>query len=119
MDGLDNMAYTGVSNYFQALSTFGYKGYKEVNKLLVLLFIEDLLRSSFSLYIDEEDYKTITNVLYCLFGSTCLIPYPEFAVNTSLVQALNNDILRFSEDELSEDDILRFSEDELLRLVNE
>lgn len=114
MDGLDNMAYTGVSNYFQALSTFGYKGYKEVNKLLVLLFIEDLLRSSFSLYIDEEDYKTITNVLYCLFGSTCLIPYPEFAVNTSLVQALNDATPR-----ITENDILRFSEDELLRLVNE
>lgn len=108
MDGLDNMAYTGVSNYFQALSTFGYKGYKEVNKLLVLLFIEDLLRSSF---IDEEDYKTITNVLYCLFGSTCLIPYPEFAVNT---QALNDVTPR-----ITENDILRFSEDELLRLVNE
>ena len=114
MDELSNIAYTGVCNYFQTLATFGYKGYKEVNKLLVLLFIEDLLRSSFSLYIDEEDYKTITNVLYCLFGSTCLIPYPEFAVNTSLVQALNNITPR-----VTEDDILRFSENELLRLVNE
>ena len=113
MDGLDNMAYTGVSNYFQALSTFGYKGYKEVNKLLVLLLIEDLLRSSFSLYIDEGDYKTITNVLYCLFGSTCLIPYPEFTVNTSLSIILNSDDLK-----ISEADTIRFSEDELLRLVN-
>ena len=113
MNGLDNMAYTGVSNYFQALSTFGYKGYKEVNKLLVLLFIEDLLRGPFSLYIDEEDYKTITNVLYCLFGSTCLIPYPEFAVNTTLVQPLNDITSR-----ITENGILRFSESELLRLVN-
>lgn len=113
MDGLDNLAYTGVSNYFQALSTFGYKGYKEVNKLLVLLFIEDLLRGSFSLYIDEDDYKVITNVLYCLFGSTCLIPYPEFAVSTSLVQTLKGITPR-----ITESDILRLSEDELLRLVN-
>lgn len=113
MDELDNLAYTGINNYFQALSTFGYKGYKEVNKLLVLLFIEDLLRSSFSLYIDEEDYKTITNVLYCLFGSTCLIPYPEFAVNTTLVQSLNDITPR-----ITENGILRFSESELLRLVN-
>lgn len=114
MDRLDNMAYIGVSNYFQALSVLGYKGHKEVNKLLILLFIEDLLRSSFSLYINEEDYRTITNVLYCLFGSTCLIPYPEFAVNTTLVQALNDVTPR-----ITENDILRFSEDELLRLVNE
>ena len=40
MDRLDNLAYTGVNNYFKALSTFGYKNYTEVNKLLVLLFIE-------------------------------------------------------------------------------
>ena len=114
MDRLDNMAYIGISNYFQASSVLGYTGYKEVNKLLILLFIEDLLRSSFSLYINEEDYRTITNVLYCLFGSTCLIPYPEFAVNTTLVQALNDVTPR-----ITENDILRFSEDELLRLVNE
>lgn len=114
MDRLDNIAYTSISNYFQALSTFGYKGYKEVNKLLVLLFIEELLRSSLNIYISEEDYKAITNTLYCLFGSTCLIPYPEFIVNTSLVQALNDATPR-----ITENDILRFSEDELLRLVNE
>ena len=113
MDRLDNLAYTGVSNYFQALSAFGYKGYGEVNRLLVLLFIEDLIRGPISIYINEEDYRTITNVLYCLFGSTCLIPYPEFAVNTTLVQALNDVTPR-----ITENDILRFSEDELIRLVN-
>ena len=114
MDGLDNLVYTGVSNYFKALSTFGYKSYTEVDKLLVLLFIDGLLRGPLSLYIDECDYKTITNVLYCLFGSTCLIPYPEFAVNTSLIQALNDVTPR-----ITENSILRFSEDELIRLVNE
>lgn len=113
MDRLDNLAYTGVSNYFQALSTFGYKGYKEVNKLLVLLFIEDLIRGLLSIYINEEDYRTITNTLYCLFGSTCLIPYPEFTVNTSLSIILNSD-----DSKISEVDTIRFSEDELLRLVN-
>ena len=114
MDRLDSLAYTGVSNYFKALSTFGYKSYKEVDKLLTLLFIKELLESPLSLYIDECDYRTITNVLYYLFGSTCLIPYPEFAVSTSLIQSLNTDTSR-----LSEDDIIRFSEDELVRLVNE
>ncbi len=114
MDRLDNLAYTGISRYFKTLSTFGYKGYKDVNKLLILLFIEDLSKeSSLSLYIDEKDYRTITNVLYCLFGSTCLIPYPEFVVNTSLVQALNDVTPR-----ITENDIFRFSEDERLRLVD-
>lgn len=114
MDRFNNMAYIGICNYFQTLSTFGYKSYGEVNKLITLLFIEDLLRSSFSLYISEDDYRTITRVLYCLFGSTCLIPYPEFYTNTSLVQDINLGIPR-----ITEDSIVRFSEDEIVRLANQ
>lgn len=114
MDRFNNMAYIGICNYFQTLSTFGYKSYGEVNKLITLLFIEDLLRSSFSLYISEDDYRTITRVLYCLFGSTCFIPYPEFCTNTSLVQDINLGIHR-----ITEDSIVRFSEDEIVRLANQ
>lgn len=110
MDRFNNMVYIGICNYFQTLSTFGYKSYGEVNKLITLLFIEDLLRSSFS----EDDYRTITRVLYCLFGSTCLIPYPEFCTNTSLVQDINLGIHR-----ITEDSIVRFSEDEIVRLANQ
>lgn len=113
MEGLNNLAYNGINTYFNTLSVLGYKKYSDVKRLLVLLFINDLLRSSFSLYVDEDDYRVIDNVLYCLFGSTCLIPYPEFNVNTSLVLNLNEDIPR-----ISEDDILRLSEDEMLRLAN-
>lgn len=114
MDRFNNMAYIGICNYFQTLSTFGYKSYGEVNKLITLLFIEDLLRNSFSLYISEDDYRTITRVLYCLFGSTCLIPYPEFCTNTPLVQDINLGIHR-----ITEDSIVRFSEDEIVRLANQ
>ena len=113
MDRLDNLAYTGICNYFKALSRFGYKRYSEVNKLLLLFFIEDLLRSQFSLYINENDYRTITNTLYTLFGPTCLIPYPELKDNSSLVQMLNADTTR-----ISEYDTIRFSENEFIRLLN-
>lgn len=114
MDKLDNLAYEGVKRYFRTLSKFGYKSYKEVNKLIVLLFIEDFLREPFNLYIDEKDYKVIANTLYSLFGSTCLIPYPEFVADTSLVQALNVNTPR-----ITEDNILRFNENELIKLLNE
>lgn len=114
MEELKNIAYIGICNYFQTLATFGYKSYSEVYKLIVLLFIEDLLRGPLSIYVTECDYRTIANVLYCLFGSTCLIPYPEFVVDTSLVQSLNIETPR-----ISEDSIIRFSEDELIRLVDE
>lgn len=114
MDRLDNLAYTGISNYFEIISKVGYKSDKEVNKLLIFLLLEDLIRGSLSIYICEEDYKSIINALYCLFGSTCLIPYPEFIVDTSLIQDLKLDSPR-----ITEDDILRFTQYGKLRLVNE
>lgn len=114
MDKLTDLAHIGVCNYFKALSTFGYKSYDDVNKLLTLLFIDYLLESPFSMYITEEDYRTINKALYCLYGSTCLIPYPEFYATTSLVQNINLGIPR-----ITEDSIIRLSENEITRLANQ
>lgn len=116
MDNLDKIAFQGVDNYFKALSVFGYKGYKEVEKLLVLLFIEDLIKGPLNIYIDECDYKAINNALYCLFGSTCLIPYPEFITN--YVQQGLAGIASSNPFRLTEDNELRFSENRMIRLVN-
>lgn len=112
MDRLTDLADVSIGNYFKTLSTFGYKGYREVDKLLVLLYIEELLTGPFSLYVTEGDYRTIVNVLYCLFDSTCLIPYPEFSVNTSLVQ----DFSAFTP-RITEDSNLRVDSEELIRLT--
>ena len=112
MDKLTELGFTGLQNYFHALSVFGYKSYKEVGKLVVLLFIEELLNGNLSSYVTDDDYRTLTNVLYGLFGTTCLIPYPEFKCNVSLNQSLN--ILP----RISEDDILRYDEDGIIRLAN-
>lgn len=114
MDNLLNIAYKGINNYFNTLATLGYKNHKETDKLLLLLFLEEFINGPFSSYIDEEDYNTINNVLYCLYGSTCLIPYPEFNSGTSLIQTLNSDNLR-----ITEDNLIRISENEFIRLVNE
>lgn len=75
---------TSLKRYFNSLFKFGYKSYNEVNKLLVLLFIQELLNSDCKNFITEKDYITIHKILYCLYGSTCLIPYPEYIVNTSI-----------------------------------
>ena len=31
-----------------------------------------------SIVISEENYKHLENALYCLYGTTCLIPYPDY-----------------------------------------
>lgn len=106
-------AYKGVVNYFNALTKYGYKNYQDTYKLLLLLFIDDLLTGPLSIYVTEEDYRIIDKALYCLYGSSCLIPYPEYTNGTSLIHVLNTDTLR-----LTEDCNLRFTEDEQFRLLN-
>ena len=113
MENLIDLSLTGVTRYFNTLSILGYKSYSEVYKLILLLFIQDLLEEPFNIFINEEDYRTITNVLYCLYGTTCLIPYPKLLINTSIVQSLNKDSPR-----ITEDCIIRYSENELIRLEN-
>lgn len=72
-----NEAYNSVNHYFNLLRKMGYRSYNEVNKLLVFIFIQELLDGDMSYYITEEDYNTINSALYCLYG-TCSIPYPSY-----------------------------------------
>lgn len=115
MDKLTNIASTAVNRYFKTLSTFGYKSYTDVNKLIVLIFIEELLNSSeFSFYISEEDYKIITNSLYCLYGSDCMIDFPEYNVEDELIHQISyRPVFR-----LSEESSMRFTEDNNTRIYS-
>lgn len=74
---LTNEAYNSINNYFSVLSHTGYKPYNEVEKLLVFLFIEEMLCGPLTQYITEEDYNIISNNIYCLYGS-CMIPFPTY-----------------------------------------
>lgn len=77
MDEFTNEVNEALDRYFLILSRRGYKQYSEVNKLLVLIFIEELLHGPMSQFVTEEDYKTITSSLDCIYGS-CMIPYPSY-----------------------------------------
>lgn len=81
---MDEIVYTTLKKYFIALSVLGYVNYEDVNKILVLIFIQELLESNCKVFITEEDKRVIDKVLYCLYGSTCLIGYPSYTVNTLL-----------------------------------
>lgn len=70
--------YESLKNYFNALSHFGYKKQSDVNKLLIYDFLVNLIEGSTKFFITEEDYKKISRALYCLYGSSCLIPYPQY-----------------------------------------
>lgn len=74
---LTDEVYNSVNRYFSVLSHIGYKPDKEVDQLLVFTFLEEMLYGPLEQFITEEDYKTITNSLYCIYGS-CMIPFPDY-----------------------------------------
>lgn len=73
-----NDVYNSVYKYFNHLSNTGYFSQHNVNKLLLYICIQELLDNDFRGLVSEEDYKEISKALYCLYGSTCLIPYPDY-----------------------------------------
>ena len=75
---MDNFTYNTINNYFKALSKLGYLSTKKVYSLLVLIFYRNLMYYDYRGYISKDDYRLIERALNCLYGSTCLIPYPDY-----------------------------------------
>lgn len=110
-DELNNISYDAISRYFTTLAQFGYKSYSDVDKMLAFFGLVDML-DIFNGYITESDFRSITNAMYCLFGTTCLLRYPEYINDDSIIhESKLNWVLR-----KSEDDLLRLSEKDEFRV---
>ena len=75
---MDNIIYNAITQYYAALCKLGYYSYSEVFKLLVLCFYRDYVFHDYRGVLSRKDYHVIERALNCLFGSTCLIPYPDY-----------------------------------------
>ena len=73
---MDSFLYNSLLTYFNTLSTLGYVNNKDTYKLIILSTIQELFEE-WEYFITEEDYKYLTNALYCLYGSNCILPYPS------------------------------------------
>lgn len=82
--GVINQVSNSLKSYFNALTQFGYKKQADVDKLLAYIFIEELLTGEMRFFITEDDYRLIEKALNCLYGSSCLIPYPKYINEDSL-----------------------------------
>lgn len=74
---MDDLLYNSCLRYFTSLANFGFKSESDVKKLLFYVFIQELVNTT-SIAIPEDDYKCLENALYSLYGTTCLIPYPDY-----------------------------------------
>ena len=86
---MDNLLYESCLRYFTSLANFGYRNEEDVKKLLFYVYIQELVDSSVS--ISEEDYKHIEGALYKLYGTTCLMPYPDYC------ESMNNHLSDIAE----------------------
>lgn len=102
---ITNDALNSVNKYFHTLSNLGYKKDIEVNSLIVFLFLEELLCGSMSQFITEKDYSTIDKALYCLYGTSCILPYPDY--RKTHIEPLNK---MLDEYRVTDDEILRITE---------
>lgn len=82
MKTLTEYSYNSICNYFKSLQTFGYRTYEDVFKLLVLLYIEELENGCYQSFLTEDDKKTLNSMLYCIYGTSCIFPYPQLNGNS-------------------------------------
>ena len=69
---LTNLSYEALHRYFTRLSQSGYIKYTNVESLIVLLYIQELVKDY---DLDIEEQTIVDKVLSCLQGSNCMIPY--------------------------------------------
>lgn len=75
---MDSIIYNAVTQYYSVLSKLGYYKYKDAIKLLVLCFYWDFVFHDYRGLLSKSDYNEIEKALNCLFGTNCLIPYPDY-----------------------------------------
>lgn len=111
MDAITKISFEAIKRYFHTLSIFGYKSYGDVNRMLLLLYIEEILTGEMAFYVSEDDLRIISGALNCLYGSDCLIDYPCSPTDDNIMHIISNDLnIRITEDYIvrtSEDDIVR------------
>ena len=78
VDVMDNIIYNAITQYYTAISKLGYYKYGDVFSLLVLCFLRDFVYQDYRGILSRSDYNVIEKALSCLFGSNCLIPYPDY-----------------------------------------
>lgn len=75
---MDEYIYEVLSKYYHALEVKGYMSYPHSQKLLVLIFYITFLTKDYRGILSKKDYCLIERALNCIYGTSCLIPYPDY-----------------------------------------
>lgn len=75
---MDKLLYEALTKYYNALEYNIYMDKIPTMELLVLGFYRDFIFHDFRGLLSKENYHLIEKALDCLFGNSCLIPYPDY-----------------------------------------
>lgn len=75
---MDDILYNTLSSYYHALEIKGYMPDSHAKNLLLLVFYRDFVLKDYRGLLSKNDYCLIEKALNCLWGSNCLIPYPDY-----------------------------------------
>lgn len=75
---MDEVVFEALAKYYHALSKLGYMSKSHSYKLLVLCFYRDFMLEDYRALLSKDDYLLIERALDCLYGTSCLIPYPDY-----------------------------------------
>jgi hypothetical protein len=67
-----------LTKYYHALEVKGYMSRTHSEKLLVIAFYWDFMYNDYRALLSKEDYRLIERALDCIYGTSCLIPYPDY-----------------------------------------
>lgn len=75
---MDDVLYEALNRYYHALENGIYMEDPHINELLVMCFYRDFVYEDYRGLLSKENYVLIEKALSCLFGTSCLIPYPDY-----------------------------------------
>lgn len=75
---MDDILYEALIKYYHALEVKGYMSKTHSEKLLVMAFYRDFMFNDYRALLSKRDYCLIERALDCLYGTSCLIPYPDY-----------------------------------------
>lgn len=75
---MDEVLYEALVRYYHVLELKGYMSKAHSAKLLIMCFYKDFMFKDYRGLLSKNDYCLIENALNCIYGTSCLIPYPDY-----------------------------------------
>lgn len=75
---MDDILFEALTKYYHALKVKGYMSKAHSEKLLVMTFYRDFMLNDYRALLNKRDYCLIERALDCIYGTSCLIPYPDY-----------------------------------------